>query len=247
MRKIVSIVTICFIISLMFSGCGLLQKLGLQKSSNDELTPASSIVMGETEASSINDKVPVHLYFSNAEGTKLKLEVRYIPMTDAKKSVNHLAGVIVKELINGPLEAGLKPTIPKGTALRATVKISKGIATVDLTKDFVDKHPGGETAEKLTIYSIVNSLTELKDVEKVKFLIGGKQQADYKGNFQFDMPFPRNVPVISSDTTIPSTSTTSTPATLDQNQDNSANKTSKDSGDSIDVNQNLGDTIDNIE
>ena len=52
--------------------------------------------------------------------------------------------------------------------------IKDGVATVNLTKDFVDKHPGGKDAERLTLYSIVNSLTEVKDIQKVKFLINGK-------------------------------------------------------------------------
>ncbi|HEX3027843.1 MAG TPA: GerMN domain-containing protein [Clostridia bacterium] len=253
MRRIVSVITICFIILAMFSGCGVLQKLGLEKSGSDELTPASSVVMGETEAQNIKDKVPIHLYFANAEGTKLKLEVRYIPLTDAKKSVNHLAGVIVKELIKGPEDSNLKATIPKDTVLRSTVKINKGVATVDLTRDFVDKHPGGATAEKLTIFSLVNSLTELKDIEKVRFLIGGKQTASFKGNFQFDAPFPRNAPLISTETQPPSTSGNDQKQPEqkkpEQKKDNVDKKTSTDegNGDSLDVNQNFGDTEENIE
>ncbi len=249
MRRIVSVITICFIILAMFSGCGVLQKLGLEKSGSDELTPASSVVMGETEAQNIKDKVPIHLYFSNAEGTKLKLEVRYIPLTDAKKSVNHLAGVIVKELIKGPEDPNLKATIPKDTVLRSTVKLNKGVATVDLTRDFVDKHPGGATAEKLTIFSLVNSLTELKDIEKVRFLIGGKQTANFKGNFQFDAPFPRNAPLISNETQPPSTPGNDQQQQPEQKKDNVDKKTSVDdsNGDSLDVNQNLGDTEENIE
>lgn len=200
MRKIICIAVMCFMIIAVFSGCTVLQKLGLQKTGEDELYPASSVVMGEDEAKKLTDKVPIHLYFSNQDGTKLKLEIRYIPVSEAKKSVNNLATLIVKELIKGPsAETGLKATIPSGTALRSPVSINSGVATVDFTKDFITKHPGGKAAEQLTIYSIVNSLTELKEVQKVKFTINGKAQKEFKGNFQFDAPFPRAASLISKD------------------------------------------------
>lgn len=196
MRKLICIITVCFMIITMFSGCAVLEKLGLQ---NDEKThPVSSIAMGEDETKRLTDQVPIHLYFANEDSTKLALEVRYIPVSEAKKSVNTLAATIVKELIKGP-KAGsaLKPTIPAGTQLRSPISINAFVATVDFTKEFVDKHPGGKAAEQLTIYSIVNSLTEIKDIQKVKFTINGKVQNEYKGNFQFNVPFPRSASLIS--------------------------------------------------
>lgn len=200
MRKIICIVTICFMITTIFAGCGVLQKLGLLKNNNDELHPVSSIVMNEDEAKTLNDKVPIHLYFANEDNTKLKLEIRYIPVTEAKKSPNTLASNIVKELIKGPsADSGLKATIPAGTQLVAPVDIKAGVATVNLSKEFKDKHPGGPAAEKTTIFSIVNSLTEMKEIQKVKFLINGKTNKEFKGSLQFDAPFPRSASMISKE------------------------------------------------
>ena len=199
MRKLVCIVTVCLMI-VSFSGCSLLQKLGLQQNNSDELRPVSSIVMSEDEAKKLTDKIPIRLYFANEDNSKLKLEIRYIPLSEAKKSVNNLASTIVKELINGPkTSAALKATIPVGTVLRSPVSIEAGVATVDFTKEFIDKHPGGKAAERMTIYSIVNSLTELKEIQKVKFLIDGKSQKEFKGSFQFSAPFPRTASLISKE------------------------------------------------
>lgn len=197
MRKLVSVVTLCMFILLTFSGCGVLQKLGLQKSAEDELHPVSSIVMGEEEAKQLNDKAPVRLYFANVDNTKLMLEIRYIPVSDIKQSTGHLASVIVNELMNGPSkDSDYKAVIPTGTKLRSTVAVKDGIATVDFSKEFKSKHPGGKDAEKMTIFSIVNSLTELKDIQKVKFTIAGKVQKDYMGSYQFDVPFARSATLI---------------------------------------------------
>jgi len=168
---------------------------------NDEISPVSSIALSEAEARQIADKSPISLYFANEEGTKLKLEIRYVPMDELKKTVNEIAALIVKELINGPSKgSNLKPTIPAETKLRS-VKVSGDVATVDLSKEFKEKHPGGKAAEQLTIYSIVNSLTELKEISQVKFKIDGKTSKEFKGNFKFDNAFPRSTSLISKETT----------------------------------------------
>lgn len=210
MRKIISIVTVCFIILTALTGCSVLQKLGLQKDNKDEVQPASSIVMSEEDAKKLTDKVPIHLYFATPDSTKLKLEVRYISAAEAKKSTNNLASIVVKELINGPVaDPTLKATIPQGTQLRSPVSINGGVATVDLTGEFVKNHPGGKTAEQLTIYSIVNSLTEITDIEKVKFTIDGKVQADFKGSYKLDAPFPKAQQLVSMEVPLPDSVTTS--------------------------------------
>lgn len=200
MRKFICIVIVCVLIMSLFSGCSLLQKLGLKKADNDELRPVSSIVMGEEEAKKLSDKIPIRLYFDNGESTKLSLEIRYIPLSEAEKSTNSLASLIIKELINGPgSDSKLKATIPEGTELRSPIKIEAGVATVDFTKEFKDNHQGGKAAERMTIYSVVNTLTELKEIQKVKFLIDGKTVKEYKGSFKFDTPFPRTTSLISDE------------------------------------------------
>lgn len=216
MRKGIFVFTSSLLIILMLTGCGVLEKLGFKEAYNDELHPVSSIVMNEEEAQKITDKVPMYLYFSNEDNTKLLLEVRYIPASEAKKSVSNLASVVVRELIKGPQERkDAKSLIPEGADLRAPVKIEAGVATVDLTKEFVSKHPGGKELEQLTVYSIVNSLTEIKDINKVRFLINGKEQKEFKGSLQFDAPFPRTPSLISKEVK------PQEPSSTDSNKENS--------------------------
>lgn len=197
MRKVLCIITASIMILTMLSGCSVLQKLGLK--GEDELQPVSSVVMNEDEAMKLTDKMPISLYFATEDSTKLKLEVRYVDMKEAKKSVNNLAGLIVKELIAGPKDSGLKATIPEGTQLLGNVAIDAKVATVNMSKEFVDKHPGGEAAARLTIYSVVNSLTEINEIEKVKFLVNGKSTEDFKGAYKLSSAFPRTVALISNE------------------------------------------------
>lgn len=230
MRKILCIATVCFMIISTLSGCSILQKLGFG-GNNDELHPVSSVVMGEEDAKQLSDKVPIHLYFATEDGTKLKLEVRYLSVAEAKKSTSNLATKIVEELIAGPKQVGLKPTIPASAKLAApvAVDVASATATVNFTKDFVDKHQGGKEASTLTLYSVTNSLTELKEVQKVKFLINGKTQADFKGTFQLDTTFQRNTNLISmlvppAGTALPANAKSSTnPGTTDKSKTGGTN------------------------
>jgi len=199
MKRIISIILVFASIT-MLSGCSVLQKLGLQKEPEDELRPVSSIIIGEAEASKLTDKTPLRLYYANEDNTKLKLEIRYVDSTDLKDDVSNLATAIVNELIKGPSDEKLfRRTVPAEAKLRSPVSIKNKVATVDFSKEFKTKHPGGKDAEKMTIYSIVNSLTELEEIEKVKFLIEGKEQREFMGNFKFDALFPRSPQLISKD------------------------------------------------
>lgn len=198
MRRLLCIISVCIMILSFFSGCSGSEKFGLGE--NDEACPVSSIALSEADAQQISDKAPIYLYFANEDNTKLKLEVRYIPMSEAKKSVNHLAEIIVNELIKGPKVAGMKATIPKEAKLKSKIKIDGDVATVDFSKDFRDKHPGGKAEERMTIFSVVNSLTELKEINKVKFKIEGKSSSEFKGNYKFSSAFPRTTSLISTKT-----------------------------------------------
>jgi germination protein M len=209
-------IILCMVIAMLLSGCDTLKRFGANNGMNDEAQPVSSIAMNEDEAKRITNKVPIHLYFANENDNKLLMEVRYVDTAEAKKSVNNLAGIIVKELIKGPKEPGYKATIPSTTALRSSVVINQNVATVDLTKDFIDKHAGGKEEEQRTIYSIVNSLTELKEIQKVKFTINGKVQKEFKGSFKFDEPFPRNEALIARRT--PSSSASDKDTKIDKSK-----------------------------
>jgi germination protein M len=188
MQKIFSLILVCVVTMAVFSGCGSTDDSFVV----DELTPASSVSLGENQAGELTDRTPYKLYFVNDQG-KLSSETRYIDNTEASKGNESLATVLVKELINGPAKGSLlEATIPQGTKVNSDVTIKDNIATVDLSKEFVDKHQGGKKNEQLTLYSIVNTLTELKDIKSVQFKIDGKVKKDFKGSYQLDMAFPRS-------------------------------------------------------
>ncbi len=128
----------------------------------------------------------VKLYFANKDATAFNIEEREIEVNPNEP----LEKYIIEELIKGPQEEGNYSTVPSETKLRSIkTETTDGICYVDLSSDFVTKHTGGSTGEWFTIYSIVNSLTELENIKKVQFLIEGEKQQNFKGHIDFSTLF----------------------------------------------------------
>ena len=127
------------------------------------------------------DEVTVTLYFSNADGTALVRETRSLTL----EMTEPLPLAIMNALIDGPETEGLTSVIPQGTVIE-DIFIKDGVCYVDLSAEFQKNHIGGEQEEKITIYSIVNSLQNVSGVRYVQFLVEGKKVEYYKSYVKID-------------------------------------------------------------
>lgn len=115
------------------------------------------------------------LYFASADGEALEAEVRSIPRQEG------IARATVNQLISGPKAEGLLPTIPAATILE-DINIRDGICTVDFSGELSSNHPGGLKNEQLTVYSIVNTLSQFDSVKQVRILVDGKAVESLAGH-----------------------------------------------------------------
>ncbi|SHJ82706.1 GerMN domain-containing protein [Paramaledivibacter caminithermalis] len=99
--------------------------------------------------------------------------------------------VIVEELINGPRNKTLLPTIPPSTKLLSIETIDK-ICYVNFSKDYVENQNWEEIGENLIIWSIVNSLTQLDYIQKVQILVEGEKIQFSHDEYSLNQPFSRN-------------------------------------------------------
>ena len=128
----------------------------------------------------------VSLYFYNEETQSLVPEGRLI---DVKELLNDPYTRLMELLIEGPQNESLSKTIPDGTKVNKA-EVKGDILYLDLSKEFIDNHSGGETQESNTIYSIVNTMTNLTEVNSVKILIDGEENKAFNDNLiKFDDPF----------------------------------------------------------
>lgn len=128
----------------------------------------------------------VSLYFYNTDTKSLVPEGRLI---DVKELVEDPYRKLMELLIEGPQNASLSKTIPDGTRINK-IELKEDTLYIDLSAEFIDNHSGGEEQESATIYSIVNTMTNLTEVNSVKILIDGEENKAFKDNkIKFDDPF----------------------------------------------------------
>lgn len=138
-------------------------------------------------ASRVRDSIPVqeattrkvHLYFANRKGRYLQAEQRKIEVKDTISAIE----AIISTLLEGPDNSKLVSTIPAGSQLLHTFLTDNGTAYLDFNLELSRLHPGGVTAERLTLYAIVNSLVlNLDEVERVQLLLDGQPASTLSGH-----------------------------------------------------------------
>lgn len=165
-KLLLGVVWLAFI-AVVMAGCG----QGVTPSSPQ--SPSGEVPQGGNEE--LTAEI-VALYFSEAEANGLIKEEREVSV-DGKD----LKVLVLEELLKGPRSAELNPTIPQGVKVLSVV-LEDGIAVVNFSEELRSKHSGGSTGELLTVYSIVNTLTDLPGVEKVKFLVEGEELETLAGH-----------------------------------------------------------------
>lgn len=132
----------------------------------------------------------VTLYFPKKDSQKLIREVRSIKVTDQQP----IAQYIINELIKGTDNEELSQALSKDTVL-LSVETSDNICFVNFKSNFLDKNSGSAEKEKMTVFAIVDSLTELDTIERVQFLMDGKK-VDTFGNINIGSMFGRDESII---------------------------------------------------
>jgi Sporulation and spore germination len=104
---------------------------------------------------------------------------------------------IVLAQLTAAAEAPLVRAIPPGASLRSFYISERGEAFVDLGPEIVSAHPGGSTAEQLTVYAIVNAVViNLPAVTSVQLLINGKEADTLAGHVDIRRTLRRNDSII---------------------------------------------------
>lgn len=130
----------------------------------------------------------VKLYFANAEGDKLIAAYR-----EKHYSTNtSLERFVVEELIAGPSGQveGLYASINPNTKI-ISVTTKDGICYVNLDSAFLTAVNNVST--EMSVYSIVNSLVELSNINKVQILVNGEVPSSFSNSL-----FERNLDMVTT-------------------------------------------------
>lgn len=128
----------------------------------------------------------VTLYYMNKETKELTPEGK---MIDVKKILTDPYETLINLLIEQPKNEKLQSAIPNGTKVLGA-ELKGDVVYLDLSNEFIENN---SVEEKTIINAIVNTLTELNEVNGVKILINGQENKEFKGGkVNFKDTFTRN-------------------------------------------------------
>ena len=166
-KKYIILFIILFVV-ILIAGVFSIKKLREDKqtaSIEEEYTPEEEV----TEEQLDSNNTVATVYFPNKETNKLMPEAKVV---DVRDIVNSPYQKLVELLIEGPSSDKLIKIIPEGTILLDNQRDGDTV-TLNFSSDLLNY--GDEANRDLLVNSIVNTLTELTEVNKVKILVDGNE------------------------------------------------------------------------
>ena len=149
----------------------------------------------EEATGEVERKINVKLFFQAADRPGLVIEER--PVAFSTDLSRQLRGVM-EELVRGS-KIGLGPTLSPETRVLDVFVTPRGVAYVDLSKEVVAGHPGGSEAERMTVYSVVDSLTaSFPGVKRVQILVEDKPAETLAGHIDLTRPLLPDMTVLAA-------------------------------------------------
>ncbi len=134
------------IITLILSSCNLVEKK--EKEENPELI--------DTE---------ITLYFGDSQALYVMPETRIISISEDLSREDYVK-LVLDELIKGPVDENLYPTMPPGVEV-LRIDIEYKTLYVDFSKEMHVNHWGGAAGENMTLLSLANTMTEIEGIDEV--------------------------------------------------------------------------------
>ena len=162
---------------------------------DDRLEPvgimtADMFINNEGKQINSYEKTTITLYFADESGTGLLKTAENV----AYSSNIAMERIVLEQLIKGPLSVGrYYPTLPTNVAI-ISMTTKDSTCYVNLSNAFLTKI--GNVTDETVLYSIVNSLTELSNINKVQFMIDGETEISFGEHSYLNTPLERNLDIV---------------------------------------------------
>lgn len=140
------------------------------------------------------ERVCLKLYFASEDGTSLIVTNR----TMAYNTNISLEKLVVEQLLSGPgmdVADVVYPTINPSTKI-VSISVKDGICYVNFDENFLTQIYN--VSSDVAIYSIVNSLVELTNVNKVQISVNGETNIMYRETISLTTVFDRNLDLVTT-------------------------------------------------
>lgn len=183
--KSILVLALTLLCAMVLAGCDE-QKQGeagsktVVSSSSRSSSSSSSSSQSGPKAQLVNIKV----YYPDENATGLVAVEKSIKDTDDKYQA------AVEALMAGTDKKGLANVFPKKAKL-LQVTVSGKVAKVDFSRELQKNFVGGSTGEEMLVGSVVNTLTEFPEIQKVQILVDGQEVETLSGHMDLSQPLPR--------------------------------------------------------
>jgi spore germination protein GerM len=155
-----------------------------------EETKTATVAEPEPATAPTAPHIKARLYYLSEDGLRLRPEEREILLG---AGTSEQARRIVEAQLE-PVQPPMASAIPNGTKLKELFISDKGEAYVDLSSEVSTNHTGGSLDEILTVYTIVDALTDnLPAISAVQILIDGKEVDTLAGHVDLRRPLTKNL------------------------------------------------------
>lgn len=138
------------------------------------------------------EQAKVRLYFANETGDKLIAVNRSLAFNMDISNIS-MERLVVEQLLAGPASDESYPTINPATKLLG-ITVKDGVCYLNFSKDILT--PVNNVTSDVTIYSIVNSLVELSNVNKVEISIEGNKELKFLDKYELTTLYERNLDLV---------------------------------------------------
>ena len=130
------------------------------------------------------------LYFASLDGKSLVSENQHVYYYSSNISNEKL---VMEQLLEGPVSENAQSAIPANTKL-LSVSVMDGACIVNLDENFMTQNY--DIQEEVVIYSIVNSLMELPNVNTVQISVNGETNKVYRQKMSLKDSYSMNLDLV---------------------------------------------------
>ena len=145
-----------------------------------------------TQVETVESKVNLRLYFANETGDGL-IAVNRELTHNADVSNVPMEKLVVEQLISGPANNETFPTISSDTKL-VNITVKDGVCYLTFNSAILTTVNNVTT--DVTIYSIVNSLVELSNINKEQISIEDNKDGKFRDKYEASTVFERNLSLV---------------------------------------------------
>ncbi len=145
--------------------------------------PVAPAPADKTERTEASKPVVAQLYFARVVDGKQRM----VAISRELPPGLGVARSTLEELLRGEVPRGCDRPLPPGTELLG-ISIEEEVATLDFSGELREGFRGGSDNEQVTVYSIVNTLTSLPTIERVRILVEGRSINTLGGHHDISRP-----------------------------------------------------------